>query len=261
MASFTTTPTSIYYYSLCLPQLPPSTITLLDLPPTSPIQSHHLLHKFRLDPQFISLRLPHRIHRIPSLPQPYFGTISIALILLFGKTHQLQPACGCGLLHCYRFPIYSLLLFYKSISAHVDCAQLPTATSINCLPHLQTTANANCRLLHTTACNHAQLLMSTAMETHTQQPEVCAPCGQQFEDWQSYIRHMITSGNHPHACTTCGQEFLSDEGKQKHQRQVCTSPSSSITVLTASGPSTRSESDLQRMPQRIYSMRKFGPTC
>ena len=100
--------------------------------------------------------------------------------------------------------------------------------------------------------SHSQLAMAS--------PEVCIPCGQQFNDWKDYIRHLITSGNHPHACATCAQEFQSEEGKQSHQRQVCISPNSSITILTALGPSTRPRTHMQRMPQGLHALWKPGST-
>lgn len=167
VASFTTTPTSINHLSLCTPSLPPSTITLLDLPPLPQFNPTTFYTSSDWIP---SLFLFDFFTEYYPLPRLHFGTTSIALILLFGKTLHLQPVCGCSLLHYYRFPIYfpsSVLQIYLCprclcTTAH-SSTKLPTVTSLNCLPRVQTTANANCTLPHTTAYNHSH---STHVNRH-----------------------------------------------------------------------------------------------
>lgn len=166
MASFTTTPTSIHHLSLCTPPLPPSTITLLDLPPL---------------PQFNPTTFYTSSDWIPSLflfdffieyyplPQLHFGSTSIALILLFGKTLHSQPVCGCSLLHYYRFPIYFPTFVLQIYLSQVDCAQLPT-TAQNYPRQLHSTVYPTYRQpptptthYYTTACNNSH---STHVNRH-----------------------------------------------------------------------------------------------
>lgn len=172
-----------------------------------------------------------------------------------------QVFCGFTFYTILDSQVTSLIHFHRSLS--VFCHDLIFTTPRlpqSSLPRSYIDINSIAPTIFFVKTHHiTSNLTSTAMASSTQQSEVCIPCGQQFNDWKDYIRHLITSGNHPHACGTCGQEFRSEEGKQSHQRQVCSSPNSSITILTASGPSSGSRAQMYWMPQGIHSMRKFGP--
>lgn len=66
------------------------------------------------------------------------------------------------------------------------------------------------------------------------QAEYCKACDLDFDNWDDFLKHKITSQDHPYACLVCGKESRSDNARKSHELQVRSPTQTRLLVLTGS---------------------------